>query len=228
MGMIDKFRGMARRNGWHEDDDYFQQRHSAAGNAADYDSARPAYEYGYGAGSDPAYRGRSFDDAERDLRAGWDADADRSYGDWDSVRGYVGDAYDRAQERVITRSEEELAIGKRTREAGEVAVHKTVETEHVRERVPFRREEVTIERHPVEGDRRADAGDIGEDEIRIPIREEEVVAEKRAVPKEEIVVRKHAVQDTETVEADLRKERVDVDDKTRHDRDRRDREDRRP
>ena len=49
----------------------------------------------------------------------------------------------------------------------------------------------------------------------MPLHAEEVVVEKRPVVKEEIVVRKHAVQDTENVEADLRRERVDVEDTTR-------------
>ena len=38
------------------------------------------------------------------------------------------------------------------------------------------------------------------------------MVDKRRVLKEEIVVKKKEVQDTQTVEADLRKERVDVDD----------------
>lgn len=220
MSMMDKLRGMVDSKHWNEDERYFQERHGAGRHGTDFSRARPAYEYGYGAGSNPEYRGRRFSDVEPDLRRGWTGDAARSSGDWDAVRGFVGDAYARAQERVITRSEEELAIGKRAVQTGEVAVHKIVETERVSERVPVTREEVTVERRPVEGGRAA-AGEIGADEIRVPVREEQVVAEKRAVPKEEIVVRKQAVQDTETVEADLRKERVDVDDSTRrHGRDR--------
>jgi stress response protein YsnF len=42
-----------------------------------------------------------------------------------------------------------------------------------------------------------------------------VVAEKRAVVKEEIVARKREVEESRTVEADLRQERVDIDDQTR-------------
>ena len=45
--------------------------------------------------------------------------------------------------------------------------------------------------------------------------EEEVVTEKRPVAKEEIRVRKDAVQDEEVVEEVVRKEEVDVDDQTR-------------
>jgi uncharacterized protein (TIGR02271 family) len=117
-------------------------------------------------------------------------------------------------ERRITRSEEELAIGKRPVEAGEATVRKTVETERVRQPVTRRREEVEVERRPVEG-MAAGAAEIGEGEIRVPIMEEEVVVEKRPVVKEEIVVKKRAVEETEQVEADLRKEKIDIDKSTR-------------
>ncbi len=112
----------------------------------------------------------------------------------------------------ITRSEEELSIGKRQVRAGEVAVEKHVETEHVRESVPVMREEVTVERRPVSGDHALNAqAQVETDEIRIPIMHEEAVVDKRAVVKEEIVIKKQAKQGEQIVEADLRKERVDVD-----------------
>jgi uncharacterized protein (TIGR02271 family) len=117
------------------------------------------------------------------------------------------------REARITRSEEELDIGKRQVSAGEVEVRKTVETERVRQPVTRMREEVTIERHAVEGRQPGDV-EIGEDEVRIPVVEEEVVVEKRPVVKEEIVVKKHAVTDEQAVEADVRRERIDVDDST--------------
>ena len=110
----------------------------------------------------------------------------------------------------LTLSEERLEIDKRQVQAGEVAVRKTVETEHVREQVPLRHEEVTIERHPLAADAGASA-DIGEGEIRVPVMREEAVVQKRVVPREEIIVRRHAVQGEQTVDADLRRERVDVD-----------------
>lgn len=116
----------------------------------------------------------------------------------------------------VLRSEEELEIGKRQVQAGEVDVRKRVETEKVREPVKVRREDVTIERRPIAGDEaRSAAGgtkiaDSGET-IRIPITEEEIVVNKRPVVKEEIVIKKHAVSDDKTVEADVRKERVEID-----------------
>jgi uncharacterized protein (TIGR02271 family) len=129
----------------------------------------------------------------------------------------------REEEQRLTLSEEELAVGKRQQHAGEVGINKRVETEHVRESVPVTREEVIVERRPVSGEMRG-SGRIEEEHIRVPVREEEAVAEKRVVPKEELVVKKHAVQDREVVEADLRRERVDIQregDVHRTDRDRR-------
>jgi uncharacterized protein (TIGR02271 family) len=219
MGIGDKLKDMfGVGDEWNHEDAYFRQRHSSAPSAGslEYERSRPAYQLGYAAGRNPQYHGRAFNDVEHDLRANWNGDMEREYGAWDDVRGYVSDAYGRGQEVTIKRHEEELAIGKRSVEAGEVQVHKTVETERVARDVPVTREEVTVERRPVAEGMRADAAEIGEQEIRVPIREEEVVAEKRPVLKEEIVVRKSAVQGTERVEADLRRERVDVDDSTMH------------
>jgi uncharacterized protein (TIGR02271 family) len=117
----------------------------------------------------------------------------------------------RGEEQRLTRSEEELAIGKRRVPAGSMSIRKRVETRHVSEPVSTTHEEVTIERRPVANADSARGADIGEDEIRIPVYEDEIVVDKRRVLKEEIVVKKNEVQDTQTVEADLRKEKVDVD-----------------
>jgi uncharacterized protein (TIGR02271 family) len=115
------------------------------------------------------------------------------------------------REERLTLSEEQLAIGKRQQEAGEVHVGKHVETEHVRREVPLKREEAVIERRPVaEGDRMHAKARIEDDEIHIPLHEEKAVVEKRVVPTEELVVKKRTVEETETVESDLRRERADI------------------
>jgi uncharacterized protein (TIGR02271 family) len=113
----------------------------------------------------------------------------------------------------VQRAEEELRVGTRKREAGEMRVRKRVHTDRERIRVPKRREEVSVERVQVEGREAAEA-EIGEDEFLVPVTEEEVVVEKRPVVKEEIRVRKDVVEDEETVERDVRKEVVDIDDRT--------------
>ncbi|HVD45029.1 MAG TPA: PRC and DUF2382 domain-containing protein [Rubrobacter sp.] len=113
----------------------------------------------------------------------------------------------------VQRSEEELRAGTREREAGAMKVRKRVRTDRERIEVPTKHEEVTVERVPVEGE--ATEAQIGEDEVSVPVTEEEVVTDKRAVAKEEIRVRKDVVEDTEVVEDDVRREEIDIEDATK-------------
>jgi uncharacterized protein (TIGR02271 family) len=122
---------------------------------------------------------------------------------------------DLEDELRIQRSEEELQVSIREREAGSVNVRKRVRTDRESVTVPRRREEVTVERVPVEGggevaEGETAAAEIGEDEIVIPIVEEELVVEKRPVIKEEIRIRKRVVEDVEVVEEEVRREEVEV------------------
>jgi uncharacterized protein (TIGR02271 family) len=110
----------------------------------------------------------------------------------------------------LTRSEEELRVGTREVERGEAVIGKHVVTERVSQPVTRRREEVVVERRPVEAGARADAT-IDNDEIRIPLTEEEVIVEKRPVVKEELVVGKRVVEERDTVSAEVRREEFDVD-----------------
>ncbi len=83
-------------------------------------------------------------------------------------------------------------------------------TERERIAVPKRREQVSVERVPV--NEPASPGQIGEDEVSVPVVEKEIVVGKQAVVKEEIRVRKDVVEEEEVVEEDVRKEEVDIDD----------------
>ncbi|MGH3148206.1 MAG: YsnF/AvaK domain-containing protein, partial [Rubrobacter sp.] len=116
----------------------------------------------------------------------------------------------------VQRSEEELRVGTREREAGRVNVRKRVRTDRERIEVPTRREEVSLERVPVEGG--ASEAQIGDEEVRVPVVEDEVVVQKKPVIKEEIRVRKDVVEDTEIIEEDVRREEIDVEDDTRRHR----------
>jgi uncharacterized protein (TIGR02271 family) len=112
----------------------------------------------------------------------------------------------------VQRSEEELRAGTREREAGALKIRKRVRTDRERIEVPTKHEEVTVERVPMSGE--ATEAQIGEDEVSVPVTEEEVVVDKRAVAKEEIRLRKDVVEDTEVVEEDVRREEVEVEDAT--------------
>jgi uncharacterized protein (TIGR02271 family) len=119
----------------------------------------------------------------------------------------------------LTRTEEELRVGKRAVEAGEVVVGKHVETEHKQVPVNLKREEITIERRPL--NREAGGTDIRDDEIRVPLTEEEAVVDKRPVVKEELVIGKRVVEDQKTVDADVRREEFDIDETNVKNRNRR-------
>jgi uncharacterized protein (TIGR02271 family) len=117
----------------------------------------------------------------------------------------------------VQRTEEELAAGTREREAGEVRVKKNVRTDRESVEVPTRHEEVSVERVPLSGE--ASEAEIGDDEVNVPVTEEEVVVSKRPVVKEEVRVRKDVVSDTEVVEEDVRREEIEIEDETSSRRD---------
>ena len=124
-----------------------------------------------------------------------------------------GDDLADEDELRVQRTEEELIAGTRQREAGSIRVRKRVRTDRERIEVPTRHEEVSVERVPVEGE--VSEAEIGEDEVVVPVTEEEIVVHKRPVVKEEVRIRKDVVEDTETVEEDVRREEVEVEDQTK-------------
>src|SRR5829696_1651437 len=127
-------------------------------------------------------------------------------------------------EVTVRRSEEELLVGRREREAGTMRIRKRVRTETEHLEVPKKRVEVTVERVPVDEPLTVEEGvtatpQIEEEEIVVPLVEEEIVVEKRPVVKEEIHIRKRVVEDVEIVEEDVRKEEVEIDDQTHREKD---------
>ncbi|MHC5541007.1 YsnF/AvaK domain-containing protein, partial [Singulisphaera rosea] len=110
---------------------------------------------------------------------------------------------------TIQVKEERLHADKRPVEAGEVRVRKEVHTETKTLEIPVEREEVIIERTPVHGRTSVESIREGE-EIRIPVREEQVTVSKDAVVIEEVKVGKRVVKDTKRVSGQVRKEEVKV------------------
>ena len=118
-----------------------------------------------------------------------------------------------ATDDAMTRSEEELRVGKTQREAGRVRLKKYVVTEEVQQTVPVQREEVRLEREPITDANVGDATDgpaISEEEHEVVLHEEEVVTEKRAVPKERVRLDKETVTEEQTVSEEVRKEQIDT------------------
>ena len=117
---------------------------------------------------------------------------------------------------AMTRSEEELTVGKVERESGRVRLRKYVVEDEVTQTVPVRREEVRVEREPItdaNADAATDGPAISEEEHEVVLHEEQPVAEKRAVPKERVRLDKDVEVEDRTVTDTVRKEQVDVDDR---------------
>jgi uncharacterized protein (TIGR02271 family) len=115
---------------------------------------------------------------------------------------------------AMTRSEEELSVGKTQREAGRARLKKYVVTEDVQQTVPVQREEVRLEREPITDanvDAATDGPAISEEEHEVVLHEEQVVTEKRAVPKERVRLDKDTVTEEQTVSEEVRKEQIDTD-----------------
>src|SRR5207244_8977290 len=80
--------------------------------------------------------------------------------------------------QVMQVREEELHAHKQPVETGEARVRKEVVTEHKTLEVPVSREEVVVERRPVSGQAASSEIRAGE-EVRIPVKEEQVHVEKQ-------------------------------------------------
>jgi uncharacterized protein (TIGR02271 family) len=117
-------------------------------------------------------------------------------------------------DQAMTRSEEELRVGTATRERGRARLRKYVVTENQQVTVPVSREEVRVEREPIT-DANLDAATSGpaisEEEHEVTLREEQVVVDKRAVPKERVRLDKDTVTEERQVSEEVRKEHIEVD-----------------
>jgi uncharacterized protein (TIGR02271 family) len=140
----------------------------------------------------------------------------RHYGlDYESAGDDTGnDTSGPNTDEAMTRSEEELQVGKTTRERGRARLKKYVVTEEVTQTVPVQREEVRIEREPItEGnvDAATDGPAISEEEHEVTLHEEQVVTSKQAVPKERVRLEKDTVVEDQQVSEELQKEQIEAD-----------------
>ena len=119
---------------------------------------------------------------------------------------------DHTEEERMQLREERLRVDKQQVEQGEVSLHKDVVSEQQSFDVPVSREEVYIERRPVNETQTGDFT-MQEDEetIRVPVMEERVEVTKTPYVAEEIVVGKRTVQDTERVDETVRHEEAHFD-----------------
>jgi uncharacterized protein (TIGR02271 family) len=115
---------------------------------------------------------------------------------------------------AMTRSEEEVDVHTRSREAGRVRLRKWVETEQVNVTVPVRREVARVVTEPITAaniDKAMSGPEISEGEHDVVLNEEQVVVEKQVVPKERVRLEKDVVQEERQVTDEVRKERIAMD-----------------
>lgn len=186
--------------------------------------------------SNDAYNRTGLDDEYRQhLESGKllvyvDSDYDTTYQEYNKRRGTTGNGFasgnttsaaSTSEEERLRLHEERLNVDKKRVQTGEVNVGKHVVEEERTIEVPVEREEVFIERRPVNEDaslstdrdstfNSRDAYTESET-IRVPLTEEQVEVTKKDVVSEEIVVGKRKVQDMEHVNKTVRKEVADID-----------------
>jgi uncharacterized protein (TIGR02271 family) len=139
----------------------------------------------------------------------------RQYGQYDQQMGRARNA----EEIRLQLREETLTPVKQAQEAGQVQFRKVVHEDQVEVPVTLRREEVVIERTPV--DRAATAAEagainVGEDQvISVPVYEETVELQKQTRVREEVTLDKKTVEEQQTVAGTTRREDVELDESGR-------------
>jgi uncharacterized protein (TIGR02271 family) len=113
--------------------------------------------------------------------------------------------------------EERLGTEVRAVDLGELRVRKRVETEEARVTREVTRDELLVERVPVNRPLEAPAASRVEgDWFVVPVMEEVLVVRKQLMLKEEVRIRRQPVTEPQEVRETLRRERVELEDATRH------------
>lgn len=137
---------------------------------------------------------------------------DDSYAVAVNLRDIGATAHDHTgTETVVPVVVEELLVGKRTVETGKVRIHKTVREHAETVDEPLMREEVNIERVPVNQfvDQPVEVRHDGDTMI-VPVLEEVLVVEKRLMLKEELHITRRRTEHHEPQQVTVRREEVNI------------------
>ena len=110
----------------------------------------------------------------------------------------------------VVRREEELELGTETRDLGRVRARKAVDAETVQQVAERRSEHAALERAGAEEDDSGEVITFPDGSVSIPVFEEQLVITKRLVVRERVILRKHTTTEQHRIEAELRRERVEV------------------
>jgi uncharacterized protein (TIGR02271 family) len=115
---------------------------------------------------------------------------------------------------AMTRSEESLGVSKVRRPSETVRLKKYVVTEPVQKTIPVQREEVRLEREPIDReniDEAMEGPEIAEREHDVTLNREEVRIEKDVKPVERVRLEKDVTTEEQRISDEVRKEKIDVD-----------------
>ena len=129
-----------------------------------------------------------------------------------------------SDETVIPLYEEQIKVGKRTVDAGQVTIRKVVTTETVNQPVQLRHESLVIQHEDgttetISGDSSANdsakaaqnGAGFEEKSYTIQLQKEEPVVEKDVVKTGQVVARKNSQVEQQTVQREVRKENIQID-----------------
>jgi len=136
------------------------------------------------------------------------------YTETSQTTGVVGnDISGPETDSAMTRSEEQLHVGKTTEETGRARLRKYVVSENVTKTVPVSKERAVVESEPITDaniDEATDGPAISEEEHEVTLTEERPVVEKTVTPVERVRLGKETVTTDETVTDEVRSERVEA------------------
>lgn len=110
----------------------------------------------------------------------------------------------------VVLSADELRVRRVQEEAGRLRTSKRIETLPVEHMIDRQVEQASMDREaPLEGDS-GEIETLEDGSISIPVFEEQLVIEKRLVVRERVIIRKQTITQQQHVQAELRREHLDV------------------
>ncbi|EPM6852220.1 DUF2382 domain-containing protein [Enterococcus hirae] len=115
----------------------------------------------------------------------------------------------------IQLKEEQLDVNTHDVTTGEVDIHKHVVNDTKTVEVPVKREEIVIERKPVNAEASDNISDdsLEDETITIPLKEEQIDVNKHTVVREEVGIHKKEHEDMKQVTEEVSREELDIDTK---------------
>ena len=198
----------------YKDSNLDSKRDVQAGADKDHNLTAGAGVAGAGAGAGAGVAGAHANEKKEATHTTDAAAAERKAGVADNAASKNTAAAHTNNDGELIRSEEQMNVNKERVATGEARLRKYVVTDTETVEVPVEREEVRVERTPINAeDAKNYNGTISGDteEASVTLHEEQVNVNKETVPVEKINLKKDTVRDTETHTEELRKEQIDTD-----------------